>query len=102
MGDHIKSFHLRQQFLNLDSALARDDRLAASLATERINALTLSLRPQPAKSNQFVQNLPRWMRSIVKNKGVRVPALERAFGANKVVITGRVGSRNMLELKINF
>ncbi len=103
MGDYITEVRLSQQLANLDAALERRDRLAAYFATSEINRLAASLKPRPKPSeSRLVRNLPKWMRSIVRNRGVRVPALEEAFGASKVVITGRVGAQNMLELKIDF
>ena len=103
MADYLTEVRLRQQIANLDAALARDDRIAASFATDQINQLTASMNPRPrSDENALVGNLPRWIREIVKNKGVRVEALERAMGASKVVVSGSLGSRNMIELKINF
>lgn len=103
MADYLTEVRLRQQIANLDAALARDDRIAASFATDQINQLTAAMNPRPTSDeNRLVRNLPRWIHEIVKNKGVRVEALERALGADKVVISGRLGTRNMLELKINF
>lgn len=103
MADYVTEMQVRNQIANLEAALARDDRIAASLATDEINRLTARFSPGlTSESNKLIGNLPMWIREIVKDKGVRVEALERAFGASKVVISGRVGSSNMIELKVNF
>jgi hypothetical protein len=102
--DYLLQRRLGNQFQNLDRALARGDRLAADFARIEINRLLAEAKP-PANTtteDSIANRLPAWMRDIVNDQGLRVPAIERAFSVNRAVVSptfGKAGYGLQIELK---
>lgn len=66
---------------DLDASIDMGDPDAARLCCESIRAIDMT------SSQSFG---PDWMADMVKNKGLRLPALEDALKVDKVVLTGGV------------
>ncbi len=86
----------------LDRALARRDRVAADLAGMEVNRILGEARLEKSDAPDLPSGTPGWLRDVIRERGVRLPALERALDVNKVVLTpsyekGAVGLR--LEIK---
>ncbi len=103
MGDYILERQLNNALKNLDDAIARGDRLGATLANDQVNRIRARMRTPVREPNPLVSRLPRFVQSAIENRGIRLPALERALKTDKVVVTGTLkNGAPMAVLKINF
>ena len=99
--DYVTQRRLGNAFSNLDRALQRNDRIAADLARMEIDRLLEEHSPKeegPALPN----GTPVWVRDLIANQGLRMPALERALDVRKVVLAptfSKGGGGLRLEIK---
>ncbi len=103
--DYIIERRLQDAFVRLDRALARNDRVAADLARMDIDRLLEEARPHPQHEKELPlpDGTPAWMRDLIKNRGLRLPALERALDVQKVTISPTGGKQGYgLKLEIKF
>jgi hypothetical protein len=103
--DYIIERRLTDAFARLDRALARNDRVAADLARMDINHLLgeASPHPQHEKELPLPGGTPEWMRDLIRNRGLRLPSLERALDVKKVVLSPTAGKDGYgLRLEIKF
>lgn len=103
MGDYLTEVRIGRELEALDTAMARRDRIAANYHLSEVNRLRTSLKPGPAAPS-IVDRLPvpAWTRQVIRNRGLRLPALESALGVDSVVLTGSFGSKNELRLEFKF
>ena len=96
--DYVAQVRLGQLLQALDAAVERNDRIAAMLLTDQINQILLSNKPTLADSSSMpsLPGLPVWVRTLIRDRGLRVPALEKALGASKVVIGPMMGGDSKL------
>ncbi len=81
MGDTYVERQMIGAIKDLDLRIADQDFSAASTCCDRIREL----------DSQTMQSFgPSWLSDIVRNRGLRVPYLERALQVDKVVIGGDV------------
>jgi hypothetical protein len=100
--DYVKSRQLGNQLKNLDAALARGDRIGIMIAVQSIDNLLRSSdigSPEPGLPGI----IPKWIQQVIRDQGVKLPALEKAVGARTIVIKPTFGgSRFGIELKGTF
>lgn len=103
--DYIIERRLQDAFTRLDRALARNDRIAADLARMDINRLLGEATPHPQHEKELPlpNGTPVWMRDLIKNRGLRLPALERALDVQKVVVSPSFGKQGYgIQIEIKF
>jgi hypothetical protein len=101
--DDITRRRLSDACARLDRALARNDRVSADLARMDVNRILAEAAPSKQDEGPSLPSgTPGWLRDVIRDRGIRLPALERALDVNKVVVSpsyekGAVGVR--LEIK---
>ncbi len=60
-----------------------------------MNELLAQTQAPTTSKPQIPTALPSWMRQIVEDRGVRVPALERALGVQRAVISPTFGKQGV-------
>ena len=100
--DYVTSRQLANQLKNLDAAVARGDRIGIMIASQSIDNLLRSSdvgSPEPS----LPRILPKWIQEVIRDQGIKIPALAAAVGAQKVVFKPTFGgSRFGIELKGRF
>lgn len=99
--DYVTQRRLGNAFANLDRALQRNDRIAADLARMDIDRLLEEGAPKE-EGPSLPNGTPVWIRDLIANQGLRMPALERALDVRKVVLSptfGKGGGGLKLEIK---
>lgn len=99
--DYVTQMQLRNQFKNLERALNRKDKIAARFALDEINRLK-SKAPLEPDGNKLIEGLPRWVKRLIEDKGVRLTEVEKALHAKKIVVAptfGKSGTGAKLEIR---
>ena len=100
--DYMTSRLLGNQFKNLDKAIARGDKIAIMMARQSIDELLRKTdigSPEPSLPGC----LPGWLKQVVRDQGLKIPALAEAVGAHKVVIQPTFGGNRFgIEIKGKF
>lgn len=86
--DDLTQRRLGDACQRLDRALSRGARVSADLARTDINRILAEAMPSKQDEGpRLPGGTPAWLRNVIRDRGVRLHALERALDADKVVLT---------------